>query len=129
MSRLQRPPMFENQETTAPAGDALSGLGRFKPSSENQRGRLPEKALKKFSETQGFPSREPRGQKKKKRAAARRALPQTGRNEQFNIKVHPAAKQAFYDIADAQKWGLGETLEHALEALKERLAAQEVGRQ
>lgn len=128
MSRLRRPPMFENQETTDPAGDTLSDLGRFRPSAENQRRKLPEKALKKFSETQGFPSREPGGQKKKKRGAVRRALPQTGRNEQFNIKVHPAAKQAFYDIADAQKWGLGETLEHALEALKERLAEREVGR-
>ena len=128
MSRLQRPPMFENQEVNTTAEDTLVGLGRFKPASAEHRRKPPEKSLKKFSETQGFPSREPRGQKKKKRGVARRALPQTGRNEQFNIKVHPAAKQAFYDIADIQGWGLGETLEYALEALKERLAAQEVGR-
>lgn len=43
----------------------------------------------------------------------------TGRNAQFNLKARPDTIQRFCDVADAQNWGLGETLEHAV-ALLER---------
>jgi len=38
----------------------------------------------------------------------------TGRNAQFNLKARPETIQSFCAVADAQGWGLGETLEHAV---------------
>ena len=43
----------------------------------------------------------------------------TGRNRQFNIKARPETVETFYAIADAQGWGIGETLEHAVALLAE----------
>lgn len=42
----------------------------------------------------------------------------TGRNAQFNIKARPETIEIFCRIADAQGWGLGETLERAVELLQ-----------
>ncbi|MEM9234900.1 MAG: stability/partitioning determinant, partial [Pseudomonadota bacterium] len=42
----------------------------------------------------------------------------TGRNAQFNIKAKPETIEAFCAIADAQGWGIGETLEKAVELLE-----------
>ena len=42
----------------------------------------------------------------------------TGRNVQFNIKARQETIDAFCEVADGQGWGLGETLEHAVELLK-----------
>ena len=44
----------------------------------------------------------------------------TGRNQQFNLKARPDTIAAYCAIADAQGWGLGETLEHAVALLEER---------
>ena len=44
----------------------------------------------------------------------------TGRNQQFNLKARPETIAAYCAIADAQGWGLGETLEHAVALLEER---------
>lgn len=44
----------------------------------------------------------------------------TGRNAQFNLKAKPETIEAFCAIADRQGWGLGETLEHAVELLQQR---------
>jgi hypothetical protein len=41
----------------------------------------------------------------------------TGRNVQLNLKVRREAVDAFYQIADAQGWVLGEAFEHAIAAL------------
>lgn len=49
----------------------------------------------------------------------------TGRNRQINIKASDATIEALYDIADAQGWVLGETLEQALAALQRELAQRE----
>lgn len=43
----------------------------------------------------------------------------TGRNAQFNLKAKPETIAAFCAVADANGWGLGETLEYAV-ALLER---------
>ncbi len=48
----------------------------------------------------------------------------TGRNIQLNIKARTEAIELFYAIADQQSWVLGETFEHAIEALKRELAAK-----
>lgn len=42
----------------------------------------------------------------------------TGRNVQFNIKARPETIKAFTAIADANDWGFGETLEHAVALLE-----------
>lgn len=42
----------------------------------------------------------------------------TGRNAQFNLKARPETIQSFCAVADAQGWGLGETLEHAVTLLQ-----------
>ena len=41
---------------------------------------------------------------------------------QLNIKARTDAIEAFYAIADQQGWVLGETFEHAIDALKRNLA-------
>lgn len=48
----------------------------------------------------------------------------TGRNAQLNIKTRPETIEAFYRIADANGWGLGETLEHAVALLEAEINAQ-----
>jgi hypothetical protein len=45
----------------------------------------------------------------------------TGRNVQFNMKASQEAVDAFYAISDKQGWVLGETLEHAVAALRREL--------
>ena len=62
----------------------------------------------------GFHSREPQTPQPPKAQRRRR----TGRNVQFNIKTTPEAIAAFCQIADANGWGLGETLERATELLQ-----------
>ena len=60
----------------------------------------------------GFKSREapsPKGEQRRRR---------TGRNVQFNIKARAETIEAFCAIADAQGWGLGETLEQAVALLE-----------
>lgn len=44
----------------------------------------------------------------------------TGRNQQFNLKARPETVAAYCQIADDNGWGLGETLEKAVELLEER---------
>lgn len=44
----------------------------------------------------------------------------TGRNQQFNLKARPETIAAYCRIADENGWGLGETLEKAVELLEER---------
>lgn len=69
--------------------------------------------IEKAAEESGFSSREP-AQKKKTFQRRRR----TGRNVQFNIKAKQETIDAFTDVADRYGWGLGETLEHAVDLLK-----------
>lgn len=42
----------------------------------------------------------------------------TGRNAQFNLKARPDTIESFCAVADANGWGLGETLEHAVALLQ-----------
>lgn len=42
----------------------------------------------------------------------------TGRNAQFNLKARPDTIAHFCAVADAQGWGLGETLEYAVTLLQ-----------
>jgi hypothetical protein len=47
----------------------------------------------------------------------------TGRNVQLNLKVRRETVDAFYGIADAQGWVLGEAFERAAAALKREIEA------
>ena len=65
-------------------------------------------AIRHVAAAAGFSSREPqlvRGRR-------------TGRNMQLNLKARPDTIAAFCAIADANGWGLGETLEKAVELLE-----------
>jgi len=42
----------------------------------------------------------------------------TGRNAQFNLKARPETIDAYCALADRMGWGLGETLERAVELLE-----------
>ena len=86
--------------------------------------------LKAVSEAAQFPSREP---VKKTNSAAKVIVEpekremrryRTGRNVQLNIKVKSETLDSFYQIADREGWVLGETLERAVAALKEKISAQ-----
>lgn len=87
---------------------------------------------RKAAEAAGFRSREPKAAPVASAAPAPAAEPngagegalqrrrRTGRNAQFNLKAKPETIEAFCAIADRQGWGLGETLEHAVDLLQQR---------
>ncbi|MBB6262646.1 hypothetical protein FHS77_003228 [Paenochrobactrum gallinarii] len=91
-------------------GDALSDLSAFVPTPKTA---PKDKATEEAAVAAGFVSREPKAPEPTKPQRRRR----TGRNVQFNIKAKPETIAAFYEIADANGWGLGETLEHAVDLL------------
>lgn len=80
----------------------------------------PKPEVKKAAEAAGFRSREPKptvvtlplppqvGQRRRR----------TGRNAQLNLKAKPETIAEFTAIADKNGWGLGETLEKAVELLR-----------
>ena len=69
----------------------------------------------------GFKSREPARALAEPPKEQRRR--RTGRNVQFNIKARQETIDAFCAVADAQDWGIGETLEHAVELLEAKYGA------
>ena len=44
----------------------------------------------------------------------------TGRTEQFNVRIRAEPKAEIYAIADENRWSMGETVEHLLEAFRAR---------
>ena len=95
-------------------GSALDDLGSFGPKpKELKQSTPPREETKKAAEAAGFRSREPKPEPS--RAIRRR---RTGRNAQFNIKAKPETIEEYCYIADANGWGLGETLEYAVELLR-----------
>lgn len=83
------------------------------------------------AEASGFKSREPKPaqvvepkpveQGRAGEAPQRRR--RTGRNAQFNLKAKPETIEAYCALADAKGWGLGETLEKAVELLEREYQA------
>lgn len=94
----------------------------FAPKKPEPKPAITPEAVRAVAETTPFRSREPEPIVKKKSSKAPRRH-RTGRNIQINIKLRPEALDAFYRIADSQKWVLGETLERAVAALERELAA------
>ena len=93
-------------------GAALTGLEDFAPTPAT-RSAAPAEEAQKLAEAAGFRSRDPKPMEAPKPLRRRR----TGRNAQFNIKARPETIEAFCAVADANGWGLGETLEKAVELL------------
>lgn len=91
---------------------------------------------RKAAEAAGFRSREPKAAPIASAVPARatkldeagegtlQRRRRTGRNAQFNLKAKPETIEAFCAIADRQGWGLGETLEHAVDLLQQRHPAK-----
>jgi len=106
-------------------GDELDVSG-FAPKSSPQPDAMPAERVRAVAEASRFPSREARVSTPTEPAPAKR-LPRrhrTGRTQQFNARTTPETVEAFYGIADRQGWLVGETLEHALAALKRELEGQ-----
>lgn len=88
--------------------------------------RQPPAETSRAAEAAGFRSREARTEPGAPVAAAGQggAVPQrrrrTGRSAQFNLKARPETIAAYCALADRMGWGLGETLEKAVELLSER---------
>lgn len=81
-------------------------------------------AVRKVAEQAAFASRE--APQKWPRRAPR--CYRTGRNALFSCKADPDVIDEFYAITEAQGWVMGETLQHAVEALRREIARGEPGR-
>jgi len=106
-------------------GDDDLDLTGFVPKPGPDRSAPPAEQVRAIAEAASFRSREPTPPPT---AAPKRAPRRyrTGRNIQFNVKASQETVDAFYAISDQQGWVLGETLEHALAALKRELAQKAV---
>jgi hypothetical protein len=95
-------------------------VGAFKP--ETALAPKPDyEKLKAISEASNFPSRQA---KPLQASAPTRREPRrhrTGRTAQFNVRTTPQTVDEFYHLADRKGWLVGETLEHALAALKREM--------
>lgn len=100
-------------------GDELSSFNPadWKPQPKHAPKAAPSVAAEAAAAS-GFRSREAPAAKAEQRRR------RTGRNVQFNIKARAETIEAFCAIADAQGWGLGETLEQAVALLEQRYAKE-----
>lgn len=99
----ERPKILDDEED----------LSRFAPATPP----TPEQ-VRSVATAGGFPSRQPLVPQRQQREPYRY---RTGRTEQFSARIRPEAHDAFYNIAKQNGWKIGETVEAALEALKEKL--------
>jgi len=88
-------------------------LSRFAPAAPP----TPEQ-VKAVATAGGFPSRQPLISQRQQREPYRY---RTGRTEQFSARIRPEAFDEIYRIAKQNGWKVGETVEAALDALKEKL--------
>ena len=89
--------------------DDEDDLSRFAPTQEHVRA---------VAIAGGFPSRQAPVAPRPPREPYRY---RTGRTEQFSVRIRPEDHDAFYAIAKANGWKIGETVEAALAALQEKL--------
>lgn len=93
----------------------------WQPKPKKAQGSTPA-AAQKAAEATGFKSREPIAKSSPDEPPQQQRRRRTGRNAQFNLKAKPETIEAFCSVADAQGWGLGETLEYAVELLENTYA-------
>ena len=106
-------------------GDALEDFNPADWAPEpRQRPRIAPEEGRRLAEATGFRSREavPPAPAPAPVAETLPRRRRTGRNAQLNLKCRPDTIEAFYAIDDAQGWGLGETLEHAVALLQRELS-------
>lgn len=113
--------------------DFTAEIDRFDPEEWSPNQGRPEPpvapaASRQAAAATGFTSREPAPDAMPTEPPAferpRRRGRHTGRNQQLNVKVRPDTLVLFYALADAHGWGLGETLEHAVDLLEARFPPQ-----
>ena len=105
-------------------GEALNDLdlSEFKP-RQAPVPRPPSGDTSQAAEAAGFRSREPKETANPPGGAggaSSQRRRRTGRNAQFNLKARPETIAEYCALADRMGWGLGETLEKAVELLEER---------
>ena len=110
----ERASIFEN---------SLDDLSGFTTKPKTDTPHTSPEAVRAVAEKAQFRSREPAAAKPQPVAKEPRRH-RTGRNMQINLKASRETVEAFYAIADSQKWVLGETLERAVDALQRELAAR-----
>src|SRR5690348_15697052 len=99
----------------------------FAPKAGVDRSAPPPEQVKAVAEAARFRSREPVAAKPPATVKRPPRRHRTGRNVQFNVKASQETVDAFYEISDREGWVLGETLEHALEALRRELQGRAGG--
>jgi hypothetical protein len=101
-------------------------VSKFVPKQSKPKTETSAEAVRAVAEGSDFRSREPAPAPSPKKATAEKERRRytTGRNVQLNIKVRSETLDAFYSIADAEKWVLGETLERAVAALQKELGVK-----
>ncbi|MER2510531.1 MAG: hypothetical protein ABTQ27_17510 [Amaricoccus sp.] len=111
---MARADIFENDEPDLDLAD-------FNPKPAKS-GKTPatREQVRAVTEANDFPSR---GPIKPPAAAPQRRGRRTGRNIQLNIKITSETLNRFYRLSDENGWLLGETFEHALDALEKALEA------
>ena len=97
----------------------------WQPAQRVAQPRLAPEETRRVAEAAGFHSREvttarlaPQPGAGPAAATQQQRRRRTGRNVQLNLKARPDTIAAFCAVADAQGWGLGETLEHAVVLLQ-----------
>jgi len=119
----ERASLFESSLETD-----LSDFAPNLPMAPEPKPKPPVEAVRAISQAANFPSREaippPAPPAPVLSADPRPELPRhrTGRNVQLNLKVRTETVVRFYNITKREGWVLGETLEHAVEALEAALA-------
>lgn len=104
--------------------DAGFDVSQFAPKQSKPKIEISAEEIRAVAEKSDFPSREPVSKSKKEIAKKEQRRYRTGRNIQLTLKVRAEARDAFYAIADAQNWVLGETLERAVAALQKELGVK-----
>lgn len=93
-------------------------VSEFKPTEAKKEPSAPRPEVKKAAAAAGFHSREAKVVPLlEKPAVVEQRRRRTGRNAQLNLKAKPETIAEFTAIADKNGWGLGETLEKAVELL------------
>lgn len=98
-------------------------LSNFSPKAASKPPETVVDAIRATTESAGYLSREPVTTKALKKTGRR--IWRTGRNVPFAHKVTQACNDGFYQIAEAKKWTMGETLERALGALQREMTEGE----
>lgn len=82
---------------------------------------LDREKLRAISEASNFPSRQAKPAQASAPVRREPRRHRTGRTAQFNVRTTPQTVDEFYRLADQKGWLVGETLEHALAALKREI--------